>query len=91
MKNLSNKYISIIGGAGHVGFPLGLDFASKNFIVNLIDKDIRNLKVIKNGNPPFFEIGAKSILKKCLKRKTLFTSTRISDIKKGKFINYYSM
>lgn len=27
---MSKNFISIIGGAGHVGFPLGLAFASKN-------------------------------------------------------------
>ena len=86
MKNLSEKYISIIGGAGHVGFPLGLAFASKNFKVNLIDKDTKNLKTIRNGKPPFFEIGAKKVLNKCLKNNTLLTSTNINDIKKGKFI-----
>ena len=86
MKNLSEKYISIIGGAGHVGFPLGLAFASKNFKVNLIDKDTKNLKTIRNGKPPFFEIGAKKVLNKCLKNNTLLTSTNINDIKKGKFV-----
>ena len=60
MKNLSEKYISIIGGAGHVGFPLGLAFASKNFKVNLIDKDTKNLKTIRNGKPPFFVLPLKA-------------------------------
>jgi len=33
-----NKSISVIGGAGHVGLPLGLAFASKNFRVKLVIK-----------------------------------------------------
>ena len=41
---LNKRQISIIGGAGHVGFPLGLIFSSKNFYVNLIDKDKSNSK-----------------------------------------------
>ena len=36
----TEKMISIIGGAGHVGLPLGLAFANKNFNVNLIDLNI---------------------------------------------------
>ena len=36
---INHKEISIIGGAGHVGFPLGLVFAKKKFKVNLIDKN----------------------------------------------------
>ena len=34
---INNKEISVIGGTGHVGFPLGLVFSAKNFKVNLID------------------------------------------------------
>ena len=33
----NNNEISIIGSAGHVGFPLGLVLSSKNFKVNLVD------------------------------------------------------
>ena len=38
-EKINYKEMSIIGGAGHVGFPLGLVFAAKNFKVNLIDKN----------------------------------------------------
>ena len=44
MTFLKNKNLSIIGGAGHVGFPLGLVLASKGYKVNLIDKNLKNLK-----------------------------------------------
>ena len=32
-----DKTLSVIGGAGHVAFPLALAFASKNYKVNLVD------------------------------------------------------
>ena len=64
-----SKTISIIGGAGHVGFPLGLSFACKNFDVNLIDLSEKKLGLIKKGILPFYEEGAKKILAKCLKKK----------------------
>ena len=35
MKIFKEKHISIIGGAGHVGLPLGLAFAVKNYKVHL--------------------------------------------------------
>ena len=35
---MSNN-ICVIGGAGHVGAPLGLVFSSKGYDVTLIDKD----------------------------------------------------
>ena len=83
---MSNNFISIIGGAGHVGFPLGLAFANKNLNVNLIDLDNKSLNLIKSGIPPFYEIGAKKILKKCLNNNRISFSKNLSSIKKSKFI-----
>ena len=59
MNNQTINHISIIGGAGHVGLPLGLAFASKNFKIHLIDKNKKALKSIKQNKMPFLEIGAK--------------------------------
>ena len=38
------RNISIIGGAGHVGFPLGIIFSSKGYNVSLIDKNNENIQ-----------------------------------------------
>ena len=65
----TNKSISIIGGAGHVGLPLGLAFANKNFNVNLIDINTKSLNLVKTGKMPFYEVGAIKVLKSCLKKK----------------------
>ncbi len=83
---MSKNFISIIGGAGHVGFPLGLAFASKNLYVNLIDLNSHSLNLIKSGKPPFYELGAKKILSKCLADKKIFFSTDLATVKKSKFI-----
>ena len=61
---ISKKHISVIGGAGHVGLPLGLAFAQKNFKVHLIDKNTKFLNQIKSGKMPFLEAKADSVLKK---------------------------
>ena len=37
-----NKTISIIGGTGHVGLPLGLFLAKKNYNVKLIDINLKS-------------------------------------------------
>ena len=63
----NKRNISIIGGAGHVGFPLGLIFSSRGYKVNLIDKNNVNIKKINKGDPPFMEQGSKPLLKKMLK------------------------
>ncbi|MDC1127331.1 nucleotide sugar dehydrogenase [Candidatus Pelagibacter sp.] len=78
--------ISVIGGAGHVGFPLALAFANKNYNVNIIDVDIENLDKIKRGIVPFYEVGAKKILNKCLKKKKFKFSNNLKTVKKSKYI-----
>ena len=61
------RNISIIGGAGHVGFPLGLIFSSKGFKVSLIDIHEKNIEKINKGKVPFLEENSQSVLKKALK------------------------
>ena len=48
----TKRNISIIGGAGHIGFPLGLILSLKGFEVSLIDKNKNNIKKINNGVCP---------------------------------------
>ena len=80
------KNISIIGGAGHVGFPLALALANKNFNVNLIDLNTKNLNKIRDGEVPFYEIGAKNKLKKYLQKKKIFFSKNLMSVKNSKYI-----
>ncbi len=58
------KKICIIGGCGHIGIPLGLALASKNFDVILIDKNEESVNKINNKELPFQEVGADELLKK---------------------------
>ena len=60
----NKKKIVIIGGCGHVGIPLGLALASKNFDVTLIDKNDSAINIINNGKLPFKENLAVEILQK---------------------------
>lgn len=82
----TKKKISIIGGAGHVGLPLGLAFANKKFNVNLVDLNIEYLNKIKSGKMPFYEVGGNKILLKCLKKKKISFSNNLRSINKSKFI-----
>jgi len=82
----NKRQISIIGGAGHVGFPLGLIFSSKRFQVNLIDKNFKNINKINSGESPFLEEGSNSLLKKMLKLKRIAATDKLQAIKKSKYI-----
>ncbi len=83
---LFNKTISIIGGTGHVGLPLGIALADKNFKIQLIDINKDNINKVNKGIMPFLEDGAEKILKKNIRKKNIFASNDHKLIKKGKYI-----
>ena len=83
---LNKRQISIIGGAGHVGFPLGLIFSSKGYQVNLIDKNLENIKKINQGISPFLEEGSEKLLVKLLRQKKIKATTDLEEVKKSKYI-----
>ena len=56
--------ILIVGGAGHIGLPLGILFANKNKKVILYDKNLINIKKINHSIMPFMEDGGGKILRK---------------------------
>ena len=60
--------IVIVGGAGHIGLPLGLLLADKGKKVVLYDKHKKNINKINNLQMPFMENGGARLLKKNKKR-----------------------
>ena len=83
---LFNKTISIVGGTGHVGLPLGLALSEKNFKVQLIDINKENINKVNNGIMPFLEEGSEKILRKNIKKKNIFASNKTNLIKNSKYI-----
>src|SRR5258707_11332172 len=75
--------ICIIGGAGHVGLPLGLVFANEGKQVMLYDINTAVLDEIAQGNVPYMEQGATQLLRDVLDRKTLLVSTDITVVGKA--------
>lgn len=68
LQNKLNYKITIIGGAGHIGLPLGLLFAQKGIKVNLYDKNLHAINKINNSQLPFIEENGVKLLKKNKKR-----------------------
>ena len=66
---INRNFICIIGGAGHVGAPLGLALSSKGYNVLLLDKNKKNIKKINRGEMPFTEDGSATLLKKMIYKK----------------------
>ncbi len=81
MKSIKkNLKVSIIGGAGHIGLPLGLLLKNKEVDVTLIDIDKKNINKIKNKKMPFYENGAQNLLNKGIKITNNLKTIRKSDI-----------
>ena len=83
---INRNSICIIGGAGHVGAPLGLALSSKGYNVALIDKNEKNIKKINNGIMPFVEDGCSKLLKKMIYKRKIFATNRLNEVKRCKYI-----
>lgn len=77
--------IAIIGGCGHVGLPLGLAFASKDFQVTLIDINHTVVETVNTGILPFIEKGGDALLKKHIGHN-LVATTDISRVAENEIV-----
>lgn len=77
--------VCIVGGAGHVGLPLGLAFAQKGQRVTLYDLNPVAVETIGRGELPFAEQGAEPILREFVNRK-LFATTDAISVSRAKFV-----
>lgn len=78
--------VSIIGGAGHVGLPMGLVATAAGHNTLLTDKDRDKLDEITSGKVPFKEKGAGEILKTGLDEGRIKTSRDATDAAKTEVI-----
>jgi len=78
--------VTIIGGLGHVGLPLGLSFANEGLKVCLYDIDTQKADLVRSGKMPFIEYGAEPILTKVLQNGNLDITADISTIPQAKFL-----
>lgn len=72
--------VAIIGGAGHVGLPLGLILADTGYSVTLVDKDREKLDTLLSGEMPFAEEGGQEYLERALADNSIFGTTEISAV-----------
>ena len=66
--DIKSDRLVIVGGCGHVGIPIGLAFAARNFDVTLLDRNTAAVDSINAGRLPFKENGAQEILERYLGR-----------------------
>ena len=72
--------VCVVGGAGHVGLPLSIVFASRGLRVIIYDVNSRSLRSIGEGRMPFMEAGAEPLLKKALDQGSLALTSDPSQV-----------
>lgn len=70
-----NEAVSIVGGCGHVGLPLGIALARCGVDVTLLDVDQRRVDAVAAGRMPFLERGADEVLPAVLESGRLRVTT----------------
>ena len=79
--------VSIIGGAGYVGLITGLGISTMGHDVIATDIDKDKIDLLKNGVPPIYEEGLKSLLDYCNQKKMIeFSVDTNLDIKNSDLI-----
>ncbi|WP_457205836.1 nucleotide sugar dehydrogenase [Nocardioides sp. P5_C9_2] len=75
MTNTFDFDVCIVGGAGHVGFPLAVAFASRGLSVAIFDINADAVEQIMAGRAPFLEPGVHEPLADALARGGLVATT----------------
>jgi UDP-N-acetyl-D-mannosaminuronic acid dehydrogenase len=78
--------VVVVGGAGHVGLPLAIAFASRGLKVCIYDINEKSVATVLGGELPFREEGAQEILRKVLDDYTLTASTDDGVIGQGEHV-----
>jgi UDP-N-acetyl-D-mannosaminuronic acid dehydrogenase len=80
-----NKFdICVVGGAGHIGAPLAILFASRGFKVLICDPNRKTMDDIQSGKLPFLEREHEPLLKNALEAKNLSFTTNPVDARFAK-------
>lgn len=78
--------VCVVGGAGHVGAPLAIVFASKGLSTMIYDINTKAMDTLAAGKMPFLEEGAEELLAKVLPTKKLSFSNDVSKVAGARYI-----
>lgn len=78
--------VVVVGGAGHVGAPLAMVFASKGLNTLIYDINPKAMESLAAGKMPFLEEGAEALLAEVLPTKKLSFSTDVSKIAHARYV-----
>jgi len=72
--------ICVVGGAGRVGLPLSIVFASKDRRVLIYDRNQQSMEIIRGGKMPFREQDGEPLLRDVLSKRRLTFTSRPDDV-----------
>src|SRR4051794_29377816 len=78
--------VTIVGGCGHVGLPLGIAFAEAGLRVILFDIDPESVDRVRAGKMPFDERGADDALARAIAAKRLEATIEPSAISESEHV-----
>jgi UDP-N-acetyl-D-mannosaminuronic acid dehydrogenase len=78
--------ICVVGGAGHVGLPLSIVFATKGQRVLVYDINPKAIETIQSGKMPFMERQAEPLLKQVLAKGLLTFTTKAEDVRRARCV-----
>jgi UDP-N-acetyl-D-mannosaminuronic acid dehydrogenase len=67
--------VVVVGGAGHVGLPLAIAFASRGLRVSIFDVNDAAVACVNRSDLPFLENGAPELFREALRSGTLTATT----------------
>jgi UDP-N-acetyl-D-mannosaminuronic acid dehydrogenase len=77
---MQQPIITIVGGCGHVGLPLGVALAEAGLEVRLLDVSSRAVDAVNAGDPPFLEPGLEEALRAVRAAGTLEATTEATSV-----------
>jgi len=78
--------VCVVGGAGRVGLPLSIVFASRKQRVLIYDLNQQSIKVIRSGKMPFHEQDAEPLLQGALSQGLLTFTSRADDVARARAV-----
>ncbi len=78
--------VTVLGGCGHVGLPLGLALAHSGMRVTLYDTNLAAVDTVRSGKMPHLEPGAPEVLTATLADGTLTASSEPSTVGASEYL-----
>ncbi|MFM8956026.1 MAG: nucleotide sugar dehydrogenase, partial [Actinomycetota bacterium] len=78
--------VAVVGGAGHVGLPLAVMFASRGAEALVVDINAQAVQLVNSGTSPFDEPGMHDVLQNVRREGRLRATTDAAELSTSEFV-----